>query len=282
MFTQHKLKEIMIVNENTIELTVALPLYNSREITWLAMESLVRQENIDFKWELLVAEEVASNPFGKEAIYSYEKKLREVGCIRIQYIPIETWIPLSTKWRMLGRFMSITSKVFVLQAADCYSFPRRLYETYWLALMENADWINSPNGLFYDINLDKTILYDQSTIEYPTGLNMALRASFARKLPYGEVARGVDSWLYRSCEALKDKELKVCWNGKESWKKGLDTNGLNNISMTRSYHFESPKPPFIETDMKVEDSIPKDIMERLRKAGEENKINVDKVRNAFA
>ena len=270
----------MIGTEN-IELTVAFPLYNSKEIAWLAMESLVRQENIDFKWELLVAEEVASNPFGKEAIYSYSERLKEVGCVRIQYVPIEEWIPLSTKWRMLGKFMSSTSKVFVLQAADCYSFSKRLYETYWLALKENADWINSPLGLFYDINMDKSILYDQSCIEYPTGLNMAIRASLVRKLPYGEIAKGVDSWLYRSCEALKDKALTVAWNNSDSWTTGVDTNGLNNISMTRSYHFDYPRPPFVETTIDIDDFLPKDIMERLRKAGEENKVNLDKRKKAF-
>jgi len=34
--------------------TVALPVWNSEKITWLCLESLKRQLNVDFEWELVV------------------------------------------------------------------------------------------------------------------------------------------------------------------------------------------------------------------------------------
>lgn len=270
-----------MIGVNDIELTVALPLYNSKEIAWLALESLCRQKDIDFKWELLVAEEVNSNPFGQDKIFEYTERLREVGCMRIQYIPVEEWIPLSYKWRMLGKMSRLTSKIFVLQAADCYSSPRRLAETYWIAATTNADWINSPIGVFYDVNLDKSILYDQNLIGYATGLNMAFKTSLAKRLPHGNVAKGVDNWLFRSCEALKNEDLKVEWNHSEDWRYGLDTNGLNNISVTRCNNFIKPKPPFTKIQINISDYLPADIVERLKWVGEDNRINKEKRKNIF-
>lgn len=49
-----------------IELTVAMPLYNSKYIAWLAMESLCRQKNVTFDWELIVSEEQNDEMYGEE------------------------------------------------------------------------------------------------------------------------------------------------------------------------------------------------------------------------
>jgi len=51
---------------NMIELTVGIPMFRSRHIGWLALESLCRQKDIDFKWELLIMEEEES--LGEEKV----------------------------------------------------------------------------------------------------------------------------------------------------------------------------------------------------------------------
>ncbi len=48
-------------------LTVALPVWNGSRIAWLAMESLCRQEEIDFWWELVICEEQAGHEVCGEA-----------------------------------------------------------------------------------------------------------------------------------------------------------------------------------------------------------------------
>ena len=80
-----------------IKLSVALPVFNSKRIAWLAMEGLCRQENINFEWELVIAEEQGPEKFGSKAFLSYEGRLREVGCVRVRYIKLIKWIPLKQK-----------------------------------------------------------------------------------------------------------------------------------------------------------------------------------------
>ena len=53
------------------ELTVALPVYNSKKIAWMAIESLCSQINVDFNWELIVYEEIHSESVFPNLIYDY-------------------------------------------------------------------------------------------------------------------------------------------------------------------------------------------------------------------
>lgn len=66
----------------SIKLTVALPVYNSKSIAWLAMESLCNQKGIDFDWEIVIAEENVSTPNGvkvyRHSVYvGYENMLTD-------------------------------------------------------------------------------------------------------------------------------------------------------------------------------------------------------------
>ena len=51
-----------------IEASVTLPLFRSQYIAWLQLESLCRQQDVDFEWELLIAEEQGDETIGIKRI----------------------------------------------------------------------------------------------------------------------------------------------------------------------------------------------------------------------
>jgi len=72
-------------NDTVSELTVALPVYNSKKIAWISLESLCEQINIDFNWELIVYEEKHEQSVFPELFDLYIEKLKLVNCSRIVY-----------------------------------------------------------------------------------------------------------------------------------------------------------------------------------------------------
>ncbi|GEM_PF-4909944 len=251
-----------------IEVTVALPMLQSRHIGWIAFESLCRQENLrDIEWELLVAEETgeAHGPFGEENVLSYAGRLREANCRRLEYFGLRQWMPLSRKWKFLAEKASAASRMFLLQAADDYSQPYRLAETHHFFAGE-ADWVQSPKGIYYNIPDGKTILFNHENFPHPPhpgAVNMAIRTALARQLPDEDVAKGVDAWLFRAGAKIKGSELNVGWNKNDTWKLGVITNGLNNLT-ERDDWFIRLKVPFERCDIDMADCLPEDILQRLR------------------
>lgn len=261
-----------------IKLSVALPVYNSKDIVWLALEGLAQQEDCGVRWELLIAEEQGSNALGETQFREfYNSRLKDKGCDRFYYEAIKTWIPLSKKWQILGNNASETSKIFLLQAADCYPHPNRLKMTYDAMVEDKFDWYNQENGYFYDINLDKTIEYKQNLLDkpYPTGLNMAFRTLYAKQLPNADVRKGVDAWLYNCVRRISGNEPLVYWDNVSGLRNGIDTNGMNNISLKRVRNFIDPVEPFkkgeyLGRDANIKDFVPLAVAERLLTIG--NKI----------
>lgn len=223
-------------------LTVGLPLYKMSDIAHLALESLCNQKDAP-SWELIVMEE-ADGGIGFDKLFSYEKRLKDAGCVGIKYTPLDTWIPLGDKWVEMLKMAK--GEVFMLQAGDCYSQPYRIKETWEL---RRYDWIQSRLGLFYDIGTEKTILYNQSLYSHPCGLNMAFRTEHKDKLRKDGVKICVDSWLYRMINPKT-----VGYNESDNWRLGLDTNGRNKLSQRKEY-FDTPKPPFKDTAIKPQQTI---------------------------
>jgi len=62
-----------------IELSVALPVWNSKRIAWLPMESLCRQLKPSCGWELIIFEEVHGEQLGEDFFRAYEERLKEAG-----------------------------------------------------------------------------------------------------------------------------------------------------------------------------------------------------------
>lgn len=247
----------MSLKNTLIRLTVALPLWNSKEIAWLAMEGLCNQKGIDFDWELIICEENIGKYFGVEEVKKYIERLKKVGCARIQYIPLNYRISLPEKWCKISENISDTSFVFLLHASDCYSYETRLKDTYEKAA-QGFDWIHNERGYFYSIHRKNMIEYDGRTYKYKTGLNMAVSTSLLHKLKRDvKLERGIDRWFYECVQPTN-----VYWF-KDEIITGVDTDGYNNISMSRRDNFLKVKPPFVATDKKLGELIPEYIIKKL-------------------
>jgi hypothetical protein len=241
-----------------IKLTVGLPVFNSKNIAWLAMEGLCRQKGIDFGWEIIVVEESDDNSCGKEFFDSYFERLKQIGCRRILYISLPCWVPLSQKWRLLGQRADVNSVAFVFQAADCYSEPNRLRTTMEAINLGN-DWYKANQGLFYWIQKQQHILFSDKKNIQRGGLNMGAKTEDVRKLSFEAVRAKVDGWLVKNIDPKR-----VFINETDDWLYGVDTHGFNNISKKRSKFFSDIVFPFVETDLKIQLFLPDDIVERLK------------------
>ncbi len=221
-----------------IELSVGLPVYRGKYIAWLALESLCRQKmpwNIN--WELVVIEE-EYECFSEEKLMEYAPRLEEVGCSKILYKLLkEDWIPLSEKWKRIGGMTSDTSQVFALHAADNYSQPYRLIETYNIIVKENYDWVSSPMGPFYDIPTDTLVVHDKSNSAAMKGLNQAIKTDFVKVFPDVGVVSGLDSFFtsnsIKYCKRNYKRQFINKHNVSENWRYGVFTNGLNNLTEGR-------------------------------------------------
>lgn len=246
-------------------LTIAIPSFNSKDIAWLAMESLCRQKDIDFDWEIIIMEEQNDTAFLSENFLKYKKRLSKIRCQNIQYIPLENRITLSEKWRRLGALAHKGSIGFLLQACDCYSYPTRLKMSFY-AFMAGFDWVQCHQGYFYEIQTGKIIKYNGNSIQWAKNhLNMGFKTFYARQIPFAEIAAGIDGWLFNTFQKIKVAELSVYNDTLDNWKLGIDTHGHNNISKNRVKFFADTKPPFEPTDITIEEILPIDIIQRLEK-----------------
>lgn len=245
-------------------ITVGLPTYNSA-IAWLAMESLCRQQT-SVPWELIIAEDkLMAN--GYHYFRQYEERLQAAGCVRFRYSKIPEQsnrfmrMPLSRKWKNIAQQSSSTSIGLILQASDCYSEPQRIQTTYD-KLVEGYDWIHSRFGIFSNLANLQTMLFDFNSGKYFTGLNMAINMNIAIRLPDEEKWKGVDFWMYNHGTKIKPG-MKIYLDESENWRNGVDTDGYNKISMKRSGFYNNIRPPFVETDLKLNQCIPGDVMEMV-------------------
>jgi len=249
-----------------IQLTVALPMYRAKHIAWLILEALSRQRDVNFNWELVVAEEQEPLMFGRDHIMTFKERLEARGCTRIEYIPVQKWIPLSRKWCMLAQAASPSSEVFAFQAADTFCHPYRL-RTAFDATLGEADWSQDSKIVLYHIASGKTILLDREVKAswgyHKCGDNMAVKTILARSLPSQDRAAKVDMWLYLACGRAKGGALCVVWNDDENWKLGFHTKGLNNVSGYNRETFDHPKPPFRTLSYELSSVVPSGILDRL-------------------
>lgn len=249
-----------------IELSVGLPMFRSKDIAFVAFESLCNQKGIDFGWELLIMEESGEDCFGQSEVQKYAKRLGDVGCKRIAYKELDDWVPLSFKWKFLGQQSSET-RCFLLQAADCYSQPYRLKETHDLFKSSpETDWVQSPLGYFYHVVPDKMVLFnkDHPLYDHRCALNMAIRTTLVKDLPPEFIPSGVDSWLFRTCEKMKGQPLSVQSNESDNWKLGVDVHGFNKISRDRGSMIMNIDPPFEASERALEGLVPDYIAQFIR------------------
>lgn len=239
------------------KLSVALPVYNSKNIAWLAMESLCNQITT-IEWELIIAEDEHDNMLGIDFFESYQERLQEAGCSSITYLHYDSWIPLPIKWRDMGKQAHQDSEVFMLQAADCYSQPNRIQQSYD-AIYYGYDWVDYTDGLFYNILTGQMIQYSYNA---RTNLDMAFRTKYARQIPLSSLRKSIDGFLFTNMMALNPKAKAKRYTG--LMLNGLDTDGYNNISKRRCRYYDHVTYPFMKTDLHITDLLlPDKVIEKL-------------------
>ncbi len=229
-------------------LTVALPIWNNRNIAWLPMEGLCAQRT-SVKWELIIMECFSTGILGEDYFMQYKSRLQDAGCTRIVYLYSDVRLQLSRKWKEMYR--KSKGKYFCLQGSDDYPHPSRNQDV-WNA---GADWYDLSTYYHFDLNMKKMMQYDNKG--KGTGFNMAIRTKMLKRLPKDDVSRYVDGYLYSNTqpkEVTHDPRTVP----------GISTNGANAISITRNKYYENPVYPFQPTGKTIFDiGIPIDIAQRL-------------------
>ena len=233
--------------------TIALPVFNSVKIAWLAMESFCNQLRPIDNWELIIFEEKLPNCLDKEFYFSYENRLKDVGCENITYLTAFEKIPLSMKWVKISYAVNPTSEYFCLCAVDNYYSPFMLRDAE--KNVPPADWFLVNQGYFYDFNLRKLIRYQFGG---NIGLQMTARTSLVQKMPLEIKNRAVDGWFYSRLHPGR-----IVKDPSDHWKQTLCTNGLNNISKSRHTFFTRIRKPFYSCDVTLDQIVPGDIYNRL-------------------
>lgn len=232
--------------------TIALPVYKSKDIAWLPMESFCRMLKPEHGWELIIFED-GPEILGEGFFRHYEEKLKAAGCKRLLYYYAPVKWPLSQKWIFISVKASETSEYFCLCAADNYYDPHMLQDAEKNIKKDN--WCITPQGYFYDFKTECVLRYNFPHI---VGLQMTAKTSMVREFSMEEINKGVDTWFAMQMGMRGSVMLKNHWTGI------LCTHGLNNVSTERGEFFTDPCPPFFKTKKKLIDIVPIDIYHRLK------------------
>lgn len=261
--------EIISTTSSNILLTVALPVYNSKDIAWLCLESLINQQNITFDWELLIYEEKHDKSVFPDILEKYKDQLVKINCKRILYISNQNKISLTSKWQEMALNCSVTSKCFLLQAADCYSPKNRLSITYQKIVKENYDWYDQKKGYFYSFDDGKIYLYDYNGF---TNLNMATKPEYIISLQDQKLTKGIDGYILKHILQITKNKLNRFIDN-EIYPDSIDTHGLNNISKLRSKFFLTRPDIFKQTKLTVHNfNLDEEIINRLIELTKNSKI----------
>ena len=237
-------------------ISVALPVWNSKKIAWLCMESLCRQKTTA-TWELIVFEERHEAALGKDFYDSYIDRLKKAGCVNLTYLTRDDQLALSEKWQIIAQKCSKKSNMMCLCAADNYYHPYMIQDSED-AYKKGHDWFYTIKGYFLNFKNGKIVIYDRPVAE--TGLQMAISAKLARKLPPGvKLYKNIDRWTKRHCNPknpLIDKS--------DHWQGTLCTHGYNNISVKRDVPINGLLLWFFATDKTLKDIVPEDIVEQIK------------------
>jgi hypothetical protein len=225
-----------------IELSVGLPMFKSNKIAWLALESLCRQEEVKFEWELIVCEELyyenRNEYLGHDFLDEYEDRLEDVGCRDIKLIGGDDHIPLERKWKAIHAQMAPESQLLLLQGSDDYSAANRLARTKYIFERKACDWY-SDCAYFYHIRLKKMLFYRPEKL----GVFIAIRKELLAGLPDRDRNCSVDSFLHDHCLAMKPDLVEYLDCGT-----GVCTDGFNRISQHRSHLYSHIEKDFSMCD----------------------------------
>jgi hypothetical protein len=237
-------------------ITVGIPVWKSKEIAWLPMESLCRQETRE-RWELIIFEEAHPEQCGRKFFESYLDRLRKAGCVSLRYLTSSEQQPLSYKWAELGKTADRRSRMFCICDADNY-YQKYMIQDSAEAHRQGYDWLTARKGYFY--NFISGVLAEYSLHERPaakTGLQMTMATKLMRTLPFQEKHRLLNAWVFNNARPQTRKNEQKNLNT-------LCTHGCNNISGKRGKLIDSFEMPFYQTNKTLEDIVPIDIAERIK------------------
>lgn len=238
-------------------ITVGMPLWNMKEICFLAMESLIRQKTSE-PWELIIFEDGSEPKAGKSFFESYEKELKAAGMVRMVYFTEKKRNALSVKWKKIAQKADPKSEYFFLQAGDTYQ-PYNWLEHVKRARMADADLYHFTNGYFYNIKTGKMIKYVAKG--HCTHLGNFFKTKHMHNLPDEDVWRGVDNWILNSIPGNPVRKLNICDFP------ALNTDGFNTISVDRSKNYNPiflmHSKIFSKTKVRIEDLVEQSIIDRL-------------------
>lgn len=252
-----------------IELSVVIPMFRAKYIGWLPFESLIRQKNIDFEWELIIAEEIYDEAMGEQEIYKYKDQLKNLGCVKFKYIGLEKWISLAEKLYLLVQNCSDGSKVFVWHSADYYSAPLRLKTHYDVFSCPEKTHLHLPTKAIYYNIISGRLASHNTTNHYRKDdcIGKAWYMDIIRKVPKESRRAAVDGWLFAKMKKITGKgKLKICYDKSDNWKHALSTHGFHNLTNPRSGWIDQLRPPFFKCDVDINKTIPKEILERLKQS----------------
>ena len=264
IFNNHSEKTIISLQsqtKNDIVVSVVLPLFRAKNIAWVAFESLIRQENINFYWELVIIEENFDDPFGLDNILKYKEQLKNIGCVTISYISLNKWLPLSAKWFFLIQESNEFSKMIALCAADMYQSKLRLSKQYNTLIETENNWYKLSQNVFYDLESNKHAIYPVPEDKNDSCCVMVSK-SLADNLPLVCIKRHVDSWLYNS---LLKCGLKFFYDTSSDLKNDtINVHGINNLSIHRNEKMKDISAPYKKCCDHLENHLPKEIIDRFQ------------------
>lgn len=252
-----------------IEMSVCLPFWKAIYIGWLPFESLIRQVDIDFEWELIIIEEKEPFAMGKEKIMEYEERLRKVGCVNIKYISLKDWIPLGKKIMMLIKECNDTSKIFTWTAADCYFGPKSLSIQYKAFKDYDIDWMLTEKTLYYNIKDGRVLIDDKAIAKRKDDcMEKGFSMDIVRQIsaPYMNVKKhGIDGGLHSELKRIRSgaDNVRTHTDRSENWRDRFSTHGLNMITHGRASFFDNPTDEFRRFNGNFYNRIPNEIVQRL-------------------
>lgn len=252
-----------------VYITVALPIYKSEKIAWLAMESLCRQEYPGCDWELIVCEdkhEPKMGLIGSVFFFNYLSRLKKVGCSCVKYISPNKWIPLANKWKLMAQAADATSEYFLLQGADDYSPTNRLLSTTNMATRFHPTVAAYCDGYAYNIKTGMLSRFHNPTDNYR--LFMAIKTSVVREIKDSDLKSGVDSYLVDEAnriagDGFSKMKIQIQESELRSPFTGVFTDGFNSISESRKRLYDKEEFYFNKTGILLSELVDIDIIEKL-------------------
>ena len=270
---------IQYFTTETPYLSITLPMFRAKCTGWIALESLARQKRPNIPWELIIAEELEDETFGYSKISTYFGRLKAKRCVKVTYIPLNIWIPLSVKLALLVNHADPKSEVFVFHAVDYYSNSKRLCDTIEAFKDPHVYWLIPPKVLKYHVRyLDRIILVDKSqTVRRDDTPGKAIRAFYVREAfkSMSRLCKGVDGEVYNVIKKKVGSSFSFTVLENVSWKKNLSVEGTGILSdRVVSALFRKPhrwSGAYSLYEKKLNNIVPQKIVKDLREIYIQNK-----------